>query len=669
MSIKNDPEALANVPTPSGDQEALYLSDAGGWYSKIFDGTSYALAGLTQVGPYGTTPNANAAVVAGDTLNLQTGNATFAGLLSTTNYGNINNYFGRIVFDVEDYGVLPGNTAAANVTAMNTLLQTTATEGAIIQFGPYTYQFNAGLTTLTKDFCFRGVYGQTTIAITADMGSGVPFLKFLNTGFYTSVMDLNFVNFATQTTNYAIMAQNNANPQFINCFFTGASNWSGILDFTGTSAGNGAVIKNLYVSQFSAKCMNVVSPLSTMYIEDTLILGAGVANTIGLYCSDGGAVLMSNCQMITCDVNVKLDPANGKTVSAIFAVNCFFDQGKTNCMLITGAGTGTVARCHFVGCWFTISASGSNTKCIEITSAGSGIHAGIQFQCCEIMNATAGSTGTLYGIFADKVQDITVSNSQFAGWTTDVSVTPASTGTLQVQLSANDFSNWGLITGSANNVILDAGSFTYGQVNIVGNVFGGTTTRLTNNAAIAVGAQRLITGNTGLAQPGIDVVGFQTTNANLTASALNLITGTSIRLPTNGLWVGSRIRFHLGIQKLTAAGTATWTCKVKFGTANTTADTEICSWTSGTNTAAVDGANVIVDIRITAVGSGTSATCAGQVTYHHQLLAATGLGSLGPAPTLTTAFNSTLADPYMHIDITPGASAVMTCIGTAEVVI
>lgn len=664
MSFKNDPEALANVPTPSGDQEALYLSDAGGWYSKISAGTSYALAGVTQVGASGNSPNANAAVVAGDTLNLQRGNATFAGLMSAVNYGNVNNYFGRMVYNVEDYGVLPGNTAAANVTAMNTLLQTTATEGAIIQFGEFTYQFNAGLTTLTKDFAFKGIYGQTTIAITADMGSGVPFLKFLNTGFYTSVMDLNFVNFATQTTNYVIMGQNNANPQFINCFFTGASNWSGILDFTGTTAGNGAVIKNLYVSQFSAKCMNVVSPLSTMYVEDTLILGGGVANSIGLYCSDGGAVLLSNCQMITCDVNIKLEPANGKTVSAIFGVNCFFDQGVTNCMLITGAGTGTVARCHFVGCWFTISSVGSNTKCIEITSAGSGIHAGIQFQCCEIMNATAGSTGTLYGIFGDKIQDITISNSQFAGWTTDVSLTPASNGTLQPQLSSNDFSNWGLITGSANNVVLNVGSFTYGQINIVGNVFGGTTTKLVDNAAVAVGAQKLITGNTGLAQPGIDVVAFQPTNPNLTASALNLIAGTSIRLPTHGLRVGSRIRFQLGIQK-TAAGVATWTCKVKFGTANTTADAEIASWTSGTNTAAAEGASLTIDVRVTAVGG--SATCTAQATYNHNLLAATGLGSIAPAATTLTAFNSALADPYMHIDITPGAAAVMTAVGTSEV--
>lgn len=166
---------------------------------------------------------------------------------------------------------------------------------------------------------------------------------------------------------------------------------------------------------------------------------------------------------------------------------------------------------------------------------------------------------------------------------------------------------------------------------------------------------------------GVGGVGTPATAAqSLTASAANLVTGTSVALVTGALNVGTRYRFHLGVNK-TAAGVATWTAAVKFGTANTTSDAAIATWTSGTNTALIDTAILIIEVRVTALGSGTSATATCMAFYvNAQGTAITGLGSIAAAPGSTAGFNSTATSPFLHIDITPGASAVMTAWGSAD---
>lgn len=151
----------------------------------------------------------------------------------------------------------------------------------------------------------------------------------------------------------------------------------------------------------------------------------------------------------------------------------------------------------------------------------------------------------------------------------------------------------------------------------------------------------------------------------LTAATEVLQGGTLFQLPTSYLAVGQRYRWHIGIEK-TAAGTATWVAKVKFGTNGTTADAAIATWTSGTNTAAIDQCTLDIECRITALGSGTSATAACTAFYVNTLTNATGLGRIDPVPTPTAGFDSTAATPYMHVDITAGASAVMTGVGMAE---
>lgn len=152
---------------------------------------------------------------------------------------------------------------------------------------------------------------------------------------------------------------------------------------------------------------------------------------------------------------------------------------------------------------------------------------------------------------------------------------------------------------------------------------------------------------------------------SLTASTQVIQTGTKFQLPTGYLAVGQRYRFTINLIK-TAAGTATWTAKVCYGVNGTTADGAIATWTSGTNTAAVDQARLTIEMRITALGSGTSATAACTAFYVNTLTNATGFGVINPVPGSTAGFDSTATTPYFHVDITQGASAVVTGVGMAE---
>ena len=154
-----------------------------------------------------------------------------------------------------------------------------------------------------------------------------------------------------------------------------------------------------------------------------------------------------------------------------------------------------------------------------------------------------------------------------------------------------------------------------------------------------------------------------TTAASLTASQYNVVPGTTITL-NSPLAVGSRFRFHVGVLK-TGAGTNTWITRVAIGTHGTTADTLVASWTSGTNTALADRATLILEVVITAIGAGTSATAACTAFYVNQATDSTGLGSISVATSSTAGFNATTATS-IHVDVEPGSGATMTAWGMAE---
>lgn len=108
------------------------------------------------------------------------------------------------------------------------------------------------------------------------------------------------------------------------------------------------------------------------------------------------------------------------------------------------------------------------------------------------------------------------------------------------------------------------------------------------------------------------------------------LAGSSITLDKAGFWAaGDEYRLKFDMTK-TAAGTATPILIVRMGTAGTTADTAILTFTGAVGTAAVDAGVIEVAVTFRTVGSGTTAVIQGVFECRHNL-AATGLISTGAA--------------------------------------
>ena len=138
------------------------------------------------------------------------------------------------------------------------------------------------------------------------------------------------------------------------------------------------------------------------------------------------------------------------------------------------------------------------------------------------------------------------------------------------------------------------------------------------------------------------------------------LTGSSIAIPASSLKAGTRYHLIFNVSK-TAAGTATPTLNVRFGTNGTTADTARCAITFTAQTAATDTGTFEVWTTFRTVGSGTSAVlqCVGQ--RRHQLTT-TGLGNnIAQTVTVTSGgFDSTVANSIIGVSVNGGTSAAWT---------
>lgn len=110
----------------------------------------------------------------------------------------------------------------------------------------------------------------------------------------------------------------------------------------------------------------------------------------------------------------------------------------------------------------------------------------------------------------------------------------------------------------------------------------------------------------------------------------------------------------------TAAGTATPLIRIRFGTAGSTADTQLLLWTFGAGTAAVDEGQFEIACTFRTIGSGTSAVLAGICTLTSNLTT-TGLSNAVKSRNAVSAgFNSTLANAKIGVTVNGGTSAAWT---------
>lgn len=138
------------------------------------------------------------------------------------------------------------------------------------------------------------------------------------------------------------------------------------------------------------------------------------------------------------------------------------------------------------------------------------------------------------------------------------------------------------------------------------------------------------------------------------------LTGSSIAIPNSSLQSGARFRLIFDVSK-TAAGLATPIIRIKIGTAGTTADATILTFTFLAQTAVADIGTFEFWVTFRTVGSGTSAVIQGTAQARHRL-SATGLQNL-PSPTLQVTsggFDSTVSNLIIGASVNAGASAAWT---------
>src|SRR5262245_18037660 len=144
-----------------------------------------------------------------------------------------------------------------------------------------------------------------------------------------------------------------------------------------------------------------------------------------------------------------------------------------------------------------------------------------------------------------------------------------------------------------------------------------------------------------------------------TATTRTYITGSKIAVPKNKLQIGSLFKWKFSMTK-TAAGTATSTIDIAVGTAGTTADTARVSFTKPAGTAIADEAwcEVWAIVRGPLSASGIMA---GQFIMVHNL-SATGHATIPcvVVNTISSAFDVTVADLFVGLCITTGASDAIT---------
>lgn len=148
--------------------------------------------------------------------------------------------------------------------------------------------------------------------------------------------------------------------------------------------------------------------------------------------------------------------------------------------------------------------------------------------------------------------------------------------------------------------------------------------------------------------------------AQAIAATRTYVTGSQLAVPNGGLQVGTKIKFKVAIAK-TAAGTAASTFDIAIGLLGTTADAATASFSSGTQTAAVDEAVVDIEAVVTDI-SATAGGVNGEMVLVHNL-AATGFAVIPTVvvnSAVTNADTSLTTAQYVGLCITGGTSNVIT---------
>lgn len=498
-------------------------------------------------------------------------------------------------------GITTANTAAANLAAWNTLMAQIP-DNCTVSFPPSgsAYQFSGTLTIPSgKHLRITGSSNEKSIIQTTSATADI----FSVGDWYNEFNGLKFTSSVTRTAGAAINSGNNIAVNVTNCDFAGM--FDGIVYTGGVNAGNLALVSNCSFTATLNRGIVLDGTNANTIIEKVIMDGTSGVQQVGLELLQCGSVLVTNCDFIRSVNNCRFNPASPNGVFSAYFVNTFFDTSPASSVKF--ANTGNVQRVKFTNCWF----SGSVIGC-EFASTAATLPTAIDFLNCDIF----GNSGR--GIYANGVQDFSVSSCRIAGNTTAGVETTASAGAVtRFNLQNNAITATAGFGGNGTGVLINAG--TYGGYVITGNdVRTNTTATITDNGTVATTDLRILGDNVG------HIITGSIGNISTAVSVGALTEGVLLaaRVPGKAVNVGQVFRFRM----LGVASGGTVAFRVRIGANGTTADAQ--SWvsvTSGTlaanNRAGFEGL-----LTIRSIGSGGTAQCE-----------ALGFGNTTSLPTVTAA--------------------------------
>lgn len=606
-----------------------------------------------------TAPLTGGGTLASDlTLAISAATVSAAGSLSAADKQKVDNLY----FDVTNYGVSIANTGAANVAALNTLIQTTAPASARFWF-PATganYPMTGTITVTQNSQRFIGagalesvIFSNNTTVNLFQITDGVSGVEFHELGFWTT---------AAATAGAAINAGTvagvgNQQLSVVNCGFNPfGGTWFNCIVFNGSRGGEVSLVNGCQFNGFTNWGIGLVGNTSTpgttsqLSITQTNMNGQITGTTgavAGVYVQQSGAVNLTDCSIILCNNNMLVSPlvSVSQIVASIYAENTFFDSSFGSCVKFTGVGA--IVRNKFTSCSFTLAAAAPNgSAAFESTNTAGNAPAGTDFVNCSFAN-TFGNANTTFGLNLTNIADVQLVNPKISGWTTGVSVTPQTpAGSTRIQILGGVIGPAGGVKGNGTGILLNAGATTYGLVQILGvnmpaaSAFGAAnTTQITDSSTIIAGGSKQIAFNSGLmlcSRPN-----------NVTATAIPLTTVTNadslggLPVPA-GIRAGTKIRATVVCTN--AATVQTTTATLRFGTANTNADVAVATLALAVGTAAVGGGKFIAEFDITSATTGV-----GSITWNNGVMTAvaapvsTGMSTNGASSAVTPSPGATIA--------------------------
>lgn len=341
----------------------------------------------THIQPFSTSLSGAVPASGGGTTNFLRADGTFAAPATGSNLG-------MVIVTSNSFGNLVGDGVTNNDTAMAALVSG-APAGSTFWFPPGRYLFNSPIAS-AKQFTYLGAGALESTLVTSSTTNNLLVLTAA-----TYINNLGFDSTVTRTGGSYIL-------------FNSGSARSRVWDFWMVDGFNGFNITQVDIGVSHGEILNwntggaafIVNTTEQFLLDNVYCQqGAAPGNGFGIQVVNGG-VQMTACQFVACGVPMQLKPGSGQAVVSMWVVNSAFDSSGVG-LSIAPTGSGLVARCWFIGCWF----SSMTNDGVAMTAPSSGQVDGIDFNGCHVF---------LNGVNGINIQNvnpvnINICNCQIAG--------------------------------------------------------------------------------------------------------------------------------------------------------------------------------------------------------------------------------------------------------------